>query len=141
MILSHHGEYEFGSPKLPMFREAVILHYLDDLDSKMGAIRATLGSDRGEQEWTDRSGALDRRLLRVEKYVRVTTPEQTVTVGQTVEQIPLIPPPQRDVKADRRNWRGAKLANALATNSVTISSPANPTHPAAPESGAASRGS
>ncbi len=42
MILSHHGQYDFGSPKLPMFREAVMLHYLDDLDSKMGAMRALL---------------------------------------------------------------------------------------------------
>ena len=44
MIISHHGHYEFGSPKLPMFPEALMLHYLDDLDSKMeshaGAIRA-----------------------------------------------------------------------------------------------------
>ncbi len=91
MILSHHGEYEFGSPKLPMFREALMLHYLDDLDSKMGAIRSVLGSERGEQEWTDRSGALDRRLLRVERYVNVATPAETVVVAETVEQLSLIP--------------------------------------------------
>jgi 3'-5' exoribonuclease len=35
LIISHHGHYEFGSPKLPMFPEALMLHYLDDLDSKM----------------------------------------------------------------------------------------------------------
>src|SRR5580692_2230734 len=34
LIISHHGQYEFGSPKLPMFPEALMLHYLDDLDSK-----------------------------------------------------------------------------------------------------------
>jgi 3'-5' exoribonuclease len=91
MILSHHGEYEFGSPKLPMFREAVMLHYLDDLDSKMGAIRSALGSERGEQEWTDRSGALDRRLLRVERYVSVAAPAETIVASETVEQLSLIP--------------------------------------------------
>jgi len=69
MILSHHGHYEFGSPKLPMFREAVMLHYLDDLDSKMGAMRAMLTSDRGEPGWTERGAALERRLLRVEDYL------------------------------------------------------------------------
>jgi 3'-5' exoribonuclease len=69
MILSHHGQYDFGSPKLPMFREAVMLHYLDDLDSKMGAMRALYASDKGEAEWTERSGALERRLLRVDKYL------------------------------------------------------------------------
>src|SRR5712671_455789 len=40
LIISHHGQYEFGSPKLPMFPEALVLHYLDDLDSKMQALRA-----------------------------------------------------------------------------------------------------
>jgi 3'-5' exoribonuclease len=69
MILSHHGQYDFGSPKLPMFREAVMLHYLDDLDSKMGAMRALYASDRGDPEWTERGGALERRLLRLEKYL------------------------------------------------------------------------
>ena len=40
LIISHHGQYDFGSPKLPMFPEALMLHYLDDLDSKMEAMRA-----------------------------------------------------------------------------------------------------
>jgi 3'-5' exoribonuclease len=69
MILSHHGQYDFGSPKLPMFREAVMLHYLDDLDSKMGAMRALYASDKGDPDWTERGGALERRLLRVDKYL------------------------------------------------------------------------
>ncbi len=69
LVLSHHGHYEFGSPKLPMFREAVMLHYLDDLDSKMGAMSAMLASDRGEAGWTERGAALERRLLRVEDYL------------------------------------------------------------------------
>ena len=37
LILSHHGSYEFGSPSLPQTREAVALHFLDDMDSKMGS--------------------------------------------------------------------------------------------------------
>src|SRR5207302_5346835 len=48
LLISHHGQYEFGSPKLPLFREALVLHYLDDLDSKMVAARAVLGTDGGE---------------------------------------------------------------------------------------------
>jgi 3'-5' exoribonuclease len=40
LIITHHGQYEFGSPKLPMFPEALMLHYMDDLDSKMEAMRA-----------------------------------------------------------------------------------------------------
>jgi len=37
LLISHHGQYEFGSPKLPMIREALAFHYLDDLDSKLAA--------------------------------------------------------------------------------------------------------
>ena len=70
MIISHHGQYAFGSPKLPMFREALLLHYLDDLDSKMAAVRASLASDKGEGNWTAYSGALERRFLRVDLFRR-----------------------------------------------------------------------
>jgi 3'-5' exoribonuclease len=69
MLVSHHGQYEFGSPKLPMFREALLLHYLDDLDSKMAAIRSALESDDGEGNWTAFSGALERRLLRSDRFL------------------------------------------------------------------------
>ena len=70
LIASHHGHYEFGSPKLPMTREAVVFHYLDELDSRMGAIRRGLEAPaaEGEEIWTGRVAALGRRLLRTERY-------------------------------------------------------------------------
>jgi 3'-5' exoribonuclease len=70
LLASHHGHYEFGSPKLPMFREALLLHYLDDMDSKMGAAKAALASEHGVDEWTEWNSALDRRLLRVDQYLK-----------------------------------------------------------------------
>jgi len=69
ILISHHGEYEFGSPKLPMIREALAFHYMDDLDSKMGAVRAALAVDSGEPEWSAYSGALGRKFLRLEKFL------------------------------------------------------------------------
>jgi len=69
MLISHHGKYEFGSPKLPMFREALLLHYLDDLDSKMAAARSAVESSAGEGNWTAFNGALERRLLRVDNFL------------------------------------------------------------------------
>ena len=45
LIVSHHGEYEFGSPKLPMFPEALLLHCLDNLDSKLASMLALIGND------------------------------------------------------------------------------------------------
>src|SRR5579862_4163411 len=68
LLISHHGEYEFGSPKLPMFREALVLHYLDNLDSKMGAARAVLAAEGGDSGWTAFSAALNRRLLRLDQF-------------------------------------------------------------------------
>ena len=70
LIVSHHGEYEFGSPRLPMVREAVLLHFLDDMDSKMGAMRATLDSKEGSAPWTARNPSLRRSLLRADEFLR-----------------------------------------------------------------------
>ena len=70
LIISHHGQYEFGSPKLPMFPEALMLHYLDDLDSKMEAMRAQLERDsEGESAWTAYNSSLARPLLNTAKFL------------------------------------------------------------------------
>jgi 3'-5' exoribonuclease len=68
MIISHHGKYEFGSPKMPMFPEALMLHYLDDLDSKMEAMRAHFERDP-EAEWTSYNASLERPLLNTRKFL------------------------------------------------------------------------
>jgi 3'-5' exoribonuclease len=70
LLISHHGQYEFGSPKLPMIREALVFHYLDDLDSKLAALRAALEQDTGEPEWSAYSGALGRKFLRLEEFLK-----------------------------------------------------------------------
>jgi 3'-5' exoribonuclease len=69
LILSHHGSLEFGSPTLPQTREAIALHFLDDMDSKMAAMRATLAGGSGDEEWTERNPALRRAILRTENYL------------------------------------------------------------------------
>ena len=70
LLISHHGQYEFGSPKLPMIREALAFHYLDDLDSKLAAARAALAVDTGEPEWSAYSGALGRKFLRLDQFLK-----------------------------------------------------------------------
>jgi len=70
LLISHHGQYEFGSPKLPMIREALVFHYLDDLDSKLAAARAALALDSGEPEWSAYSGALGRKFLRLDQFLK-----------------------------------------------------------------------
>ena len=70
LLISHHGQYEFGSPKLPMIREALVFHYLDDLDSKLAAARAALARDSGEPEWSAYSAALGRKFLRLDEFLK-----------------------------------------------------------------------
>jgi len=70
MILSHHGQLEFGSPKVPLFLEAMLLHHLDNMDSKMEAMRAAVARDRQVGGcWTSLSPALDRMVLKKDRYL------------------------------------------------------------------------
>jgi 3'-5' exoribonuclease len=70
LIISHHGQYEFGSPKLPMFPEALLLHYMDDLDSKIESMRAHFEREIGsEAEWAGYNPSLGRPLLNTQKYL------------------------------------------------------------------------
>jgi 3'-5' exoribonuclease len=64
MILSHHGTYEFGSPKLPMTLEAMALHYIDNLDARMNSWSRDLREDRTENNWTAFNPSTDRRLFK-----------------------------------------------------------------------------
>jgi 3'-5' exoribonuclease len=74
MVLSHHGKLEFGSPKLPMIPEAVLLHYLDDLDAKMHIMRGEFerqeaqGGQAGEM--TDWVRSMDRPLLNTATFLK-----------------------------------------------------------------------
>jgi len=70
MILSHHGQLEFGSPKLPQFPEALLLHYLDDMDSKMECMRALIENDRQvEGCFTGYNAALARVALKKDRFL------------------------------------------------------------------------
>ena len=74
LIISHHGEYEFGSPKLPMFPEALMLHYMDDLDSKMESMRAHFEREAElDSPWTSYNSSLGRPLLNTMKFLEKKT--------------------------------------------------------------------
>jgi 3'-5' exoribonuclease len=85
LIISHHGEYEFGSPKLPMFPEALLLHYMDDLDSKMEAMRAHFEREADmESPWTSYNPSLGRPLLNSAKFLtpKVTPPADSSSTAE-----------------------------------------------------------
>jgi 3'-5' exoribonuclease len=65
MIVSHHGQYDFGSPKLPMTLEAVALHHLDTLDAKLHSFQQLMQDDPTvEGPWTLYHQNLGRKLYR-----------------------------------------------------------------------------
>jgi 3'-5' exoribonuclease len=74
MILSHHGKFEFGSPKLPMTPEALLLSTLDDLEAKMQAMRnefaASVAGGKDAGEVTDWVRSLDRPVLNSRAYLK-----------------------------------------------------------------------
>jgi len=74
LVLSHHGEYEFGSPKLPMTAEAILLHYLDNLDAKMQTVRSELAraeaNGRSGAELTEWVRPLERQLLNTQAFLK-----------------------------------------------------------------------
>ena len=68
LIISHHGQYEFGSPKLPMFPEALVLHCLDNLDSKLASMQDLIAGDTNpDPEWTAYNRMFERPIFKGSK--------------------------------------------------------------------------
>jgi 3'-5' exoribonuclease len=114
MILSHHGELAFGSPKIPLFPEALLLHLLDNMDSKMECMRALI--DRDPQitgEWTGFNSALDRAALKKSKYLD-GSPEAAAEKPDVKPALPRTPEPG-SAFADK--LRGALGPNVTGNNS------------------------
>lgn len=64
LILSHQGKPEWGSPQTPKFPEALVLHYLDDLDAKINRFKKILGEDSGDSDFTAFDRILGRALFK-----------------------------------------------------------------------------
>ena len=91
LIISHHGQYDFGSPKLPMFPEALMLHYLDDLDSKMEAMRAQFEREANQEgPWTSYNSSLGRPLLDSRKFLQ-EKPQAVLQVAEGTASEPAEP--------------------------------------------------
>lgn len=65
MLLSHHGQYEYGSPKRPKTIEATVLNYLDDMDSKINGIQAHIAKESAStSRWTAHHRLYDRYFFK-----------------------------------------------------------------------------
>ena len=94
LIISHHGKLEFGSAKLPQFPEALLLHYLDDMDSKMECMRSLIENDRQTDGcFTAYNASLERTVLKKAKFLEDReTPSETPAEAKAPEP-PAAPPP------------------------------------------------
>ncbi|MFO7728273.1 MAG: HD domain-containing protein [Desulfonatronovibrio sp.] len=92
IILSHHGELEFGSPKRPKTSEAFVLHYADNLDAKMNTLDQALKTppqdEQGEDYWSPFQRSLNRYLY---NPVKTPTPEIPKTKPAKKEEPCLLP--------------------------------------------------
>ena len=69
MIISHHGQPEFGSPKVPMTFEAIALRNLDELDAKMGSFRQVIRDDVNDGTgWTNYQPGLGRKIFKGSRH-------------------------------------------------------------------------
>lgn len=66
IILSHHGEFEFGSPKRPKTLEALVIHFMDDLDAKVNAFESFVAADaaNADSDWTTYNRFFERYLYK-----------------------------------------------------------------------------
>jgi len=87
IMLSHHGEYEFGSPKRPKIPEAIIINYLDDLAAKINNFQSTIKKEHvAEGAWTNYSKMHDRYLYRARSAVSSTPAEGAEDAGENIKR-------------------------------------------------------
>jgi len=79
LLLSHHGEHAFGSPKRPKTLEALVLHYADNLDAKMNIVEQLLEGIAEQESWTPYHRGMERQFFRA---VATPRPEVRPAPGQ-----------------------------------------------------------
>jgi 3'-5' exoribonuclease len=107
MLLSHHGQYEFGSPKRPKTVEATILNYLDDMDSKINGIRSHIAKETASSSrWTAHHRLYDRYFFKgngmdEEGEPACVSEEESLELS-VVEEVPSPPSPAGPRPVPRR---------------------------------------
>jgi len=105
LLLSHHGQYEYGSPKRPKTLEAIVLNFLDDLDSKMNGVQSHIDKNsRHDSDWTTYHRLYDRYFYAgADSRDLPDTPEAPDTVTDA----------GRNVKAEAKEQRNSQLGVTL----------------------------
>jgi 3'-5' exoribonuclease len=64
LVLAHHGKLEYGSPKVPQTLEALLTHYLDEIDSRINSWLNLMGRESGHRRWTDTNNVYSQSIWR-----------------------------------------------------------------------------
>lgn len=108
ILLAHHGEYEYGSPKIPQTSEAFLVHLIDLMDSKMGALEVIKKTDSNTGHWSGFVKHLDRIVYKSELPFY---PEYVQDEGHEEERIERAPaPPKRSGGAEPKTSLGKALS-------------------------------
>jgi 3'-5' exoribonuclease len=117
LLLSHHGQYEYGSPKRPKTMEAVILNFLDDLDSKINGVRTHIEKEPdSESPWTAYHRLYDRY------FFKNSVPERKEKESApTPSPSPAVrPAAEKPVEKDRKKPFGFTLGDQLKGKSLDL---------------------
>lgn len=126
LLLSHHGQYEYGSPKRPKFLEAVVLNFIDDLDSKINGVLSHIEKEPNrEGNWTNYHRLYDRYFYK--------GPGRQVDAGAASEPVPMNRPVNnqprpKEPKKEKKNFNkplGATLAEQLKEKNLDLFSAMN----------------
>ena len=114
MILSHHGQYEYGSPKRPKTIEATVLNYLDDMDSKINGIQTHMKKelDNGSR-WTAHHRLYDRYYFR-DRRVGEEGASPVAVHAEPLPDVVTLSAPAPPVAPERREQRPAFQNNPFA---------------------------
>lgn len=68
IVLAHHGQYDFGSPKLPALPEAILVHLIDNIDAKLTMFRSHIDADQDQsRNFTDYIPALQTKIFKASR--------------------------------------------------------------------------
>ena len=106
LLLTHHGKLEYGSPKLPSTPEALLLSYLDDLDSKVEAMQRLIAEPHATGDWTRMTPMFERSIYRV-RTIETPQPEPLPIQAET--------PKASEPKAEKEPRPAAARADSFNT--------------------------
>lgn len=119
LLLSHHGQYDFGSPKRPKFLEAVILNFIDDLDSKINGVQTHIDKEPDKKgNWTNYHRLYDRYF-----YKGSGSAEPSESVVSAPVKTPPLPTEKSSAYVERKNYNkplGTNLGDQLREKNLDL---------------------